>query len=409
MSEAAQINASVPNRERVIVAGAGPAGAVAALGLAAAGADVVLLAPPRAADRRTTALMDGSVRALDGLGVWARLKPRAAPLRVMRIVDGTRRLVRAPEVAFRAAEAGLEAFAWNVENEDLNAALDDTLARTPAVQRRAARLESMERGPSGIAVQLDDGTRLDAALLVAADGRDSRVRALAGIGSHSRSYPQVAVTATLRHERAHGDVSTEFHTETGPFTLVPLPERRSSVVCVVSPAEAERLMALDEEAFSLAMERRASSILGRMTLDGPRGSFPLGSRTADLLGTDRVALVGEAAHVIPPIGAQGLNLGIRDAATLAELVADARRAARDIGGDEVMQAYERRRRGDIAGRTLAVDLVNRSLLSDLVPVQGLRGLGLWLLARVPALRLAAMRQGVGPTRDLPRLVSGLPL
>ncbi len=327
----------------------------------------------------------------------------------MRIVDGTRRLVRAPEVAFRAAEAGLEAFAWNVENTDLNAALDETLAETASIRRIEARLEGMERGSAELGVRLDDGTRLAAALLVAADGRDSRVRALAGIGSHSRSYPQVAVTATLRHERAHGDVSTEFHTETGPFTLVPLPDRRSSVVCVVSPAEGERLMALDDDAFSLAMEQRAGSILGRMTLDGPRGRFPLGSRTADLLAADRVALVGEAAHVIPPIGAQGLNLGIRDAATLAELVADARRAGRDIGGAEVMQAYEHRRRGDIAGRTLAVDLVNRSLLSDLVPIQGLRGLGLWLLGRVPALRLAAMRQGVGPTRDLPRLVAGLPL
>ncbi|MCK0197669.1 UbiH/UbiF family hydroxylase [Ancylobacter sp. 6x-1] len=411
MEAVSQAASPVPShvRPRAIVAGAGPAGAVAALGLAAAGAQVALLAPDRPADTRTTALMDGSVRVLEALGVWERLRPRAAPLRVMRIIDGTRRLVRAPEVAFRASEASLEAFAWNVENADLNAALDATVAATPGISRITGTLADFEVAPEGLHVETEDGARLEAALLVAADGRQSRARQIAGIEMRSRAYPQVAVTATLAHERPHGNISTEFHTETGPFTLVPLPGERSSVVCVVSPEEAERLQGLDDGAFGREMERRSASILGRMRLESPRGAFPLSARTARRLSAPRLVLAGEAAHVIPPIGAQGLNLGIRDAATLADLVADAVRAGADIGGAQVSEGYERRRRGDIDGRTLAVDLVNRSLLSDLVPVQGLRGLGLWLLGKVPGLRLAAMRQGVGPTRDIPRLAAGKPL
>ena len=221
-----------------------------------------------------------------------------------------------------------------------------------------------------------------------------------------RDYPQVAVTATLAHSRPHGDVSTEFHTKTGPFTLVPLPGERSSVVCVVSAAEAEELAALEPEAFARVMERKAHSILGRMSLVSPRGHFPLSQRTAERFARGRIALIGEAAHIIPPIGAQGLNLGIRDAATLAELASDAVRAGEDIGSASVSDAYERRRRADVASRGFAVDLFNRSLLSDLLPVAGLRGLGLWLLGQSSGLRRVVMREGVGPTRDVPRLLAG---
>lgn len=381
---------------------------VAALGLTAAGVSVTLVAPERRPDPRTTALMDGSVNVLKALGVWEHLREHAAPLRVMRLIDGTRRLLRAPEVAFSAREMALEAFAWNVENSHLNAALDAALAAAKIARVTAALVDIVD-GADHVEVRLDHGGSLRADLLAAADGRDSAVRRALGVKVRSRAYPQVAVTATLAHARPHGDISTEFHTETGPFTLVPLPGNRSSIVCVVSPAEAERLVALDPEAFALEMEKRAHSILGAMRLESARGSFPLSVGTAERLACGRVMLMGEVAHVIPPIGAQGLNLGIRDAATLAELAADALRAGYDIGGIEVGTAYERRRRADIGSRTFAVDLFNRSLLTGLVPVHGLRGLALWLMQSAPSLRRAVMREGVGPTRDVPRLVAGRPL
>lgn len=381
---------------------------VGALALDAAGVAVTLIAPERRPDPRTTALMDGSVNVLKALGVWEELRKNAAPLKVMRLIDGTRRLLRAPEVAFSAREMELDAFAWNVENLHLNAALDAAVAETP-ITRISAAVTGVAEGTDHVEVTLDDDRRLSATLLAAADGRDSLVRRSLGIATRTHSYPQVAVTATLAHSRSHGDVSTEFHTETGPFTLVPLPGNRSSIVCVVGPAEAERLIALDPEAFALAMERRAHSILGAMRLESARGSFPLSARTAEQLASGRIMLMGEAAHVIPPIGAQGLNLGIRDAATLAELAADTLRAGGDVGGAAVGEAYERRRRADIGSRTLAVDLFNRSLLTSLVPVHGLRGLALWLMQSAPPLRRALMREGVGPTHDVPRLVAGRPL
>ncbi|MBS7554461.1 UbiH/UbiF family hydroxylase [Ancylobacter dichloromethanicus] len=401
---------SDPRRQQTVaVVGGGASGLVAALALAAGGLAVKLIAPPRAPDPRTTALMDGSVRALDALGLWDGLRAQAAPLRVMRLVDDTGRLIRAPEVDFRASELGLDGFAWNLENETLLAALDAAVAGTAGIARMSASVTGVAETPGEVTLELDAGGTLPAALVAAADGRNSPCRRAAGIEVTTRAYPQVAVTATLAHSRPHRDISTEFHTRTGPFTLVPLPGDRSSVVCVVSAREAEALAALDDEAFARAMERKAHSLLGRMRLDSPRGSFPLGQRTATRFARGRIALIGEAAHIIPPIGAQGLNLGIRDAATLAELVSDAARAGRDIGAAEVTDAYERRRRGDVASRGFAVDLFNRSLLSDLLPVAGLRGLGLWMLGQSPGLRRMVMREGVGPSRDVPRLLAGKPL
>ncbi|MDQ0510842.1 UbiH/UbiF family hydroxylase [Ancylobacter amanitiformis] len=393
----------------VAVIGAGASGLVAALAFAAAGLNVMLVAPRRAPDPRATALMDGSVMALRTLGVWDRLRPDAAPLRVMRLIDATQRLLRAPEVDFRAGELGLEAFAWNLENETLLAALDAAVADVPAIARLEASLLRITDAGDAVRLELDDGREVAVALVAAADGRNSPCRQAAGIELRAHDYPQVAVTATLAHTRAHGEVSTEFHTETGPFTLVPLPGNRSSIVCVVSPREAKELMALDEPGFARVMERKARSVLGAMRLDSPRGAFPLSARTAKSFARGRIALIGEAAHIIPPIGAQGLNLGIRDAATLAELAGAAAKAGEDIGGPGVSEAYERRRRADVESRSFAVDLFNRSLLTGFLPVAGMRGLGLWLLGRSPVLRRAVMRQGVGPTRDLPRLVAGKPL
>jgi 2-octaprenyl-6-methoxyphenol hydroxylase len=243
-------------------------------------------------------------------------------------------------------------------------------------------------------------------LAIGADGQRSLCRAAAGIGSNRRSYPQTALTLNLGHARPHGNVSTEFHTERGPFTLVPLPGARSSLVFVLDPASARKLFAESDAALSAEVERRAHSLLGGMRAEPGRGIFPLAVETADAFARGRIALVGEAAHVVPPIGAQGLNLGLRDSATIAEIVADARRQHLDVGSANVLARYDAQRRADVLSRTVAVDLLNRSLLTDFIPVQSMRGLSLYLIERIAPLRRAAMREGVTPAASQPRLMRG---
>jgi len=391
----------------VAVVGGGPAGLTAAVALAGAGVSTALVGGrPARTDNRTTALLAGSVTALDAIGVWAGCRADAAALRVMRIVDDTDRLWRAPEVRFDAAEIGLEAFGWNVENRHLVAALQARAGKIPALVRIDDDAAAIAIGDDDVTVSLAGGGALTARLVVGADGRRSICRAAAGIETERRRYPQSALTFSLTHARPHRDISTEFHTPQGPFTLVPLPGLRSSLVCVVAPDEAGRIGALDAAALDDEIERRSHSILGKIRVEPGHGAFPLGVETARRFAARRIALIGEAGHVMPPIGAQGLNLGLRDAATISELVVAARRAGEDIGGTALTDEFDRLRRADVTSRALAVDLLNRSLLSDFLPVQGARGLGLWLLDRVGPLRRAMMREGVGPAARQPRLMRG---
>jgi 2-octaprenyl-6-methoxyphenol hydroxylase len=384
--------------------GGGPAGLTTAIALTSAGIDAVLIARPAQADHRTTALLAGSVTALATLGAWEACRPHAAPLRVMRIVDDTTRLIRAPEVRFDAAEIGLDAFGHNIENRYLLAALDARAAQI-GLARIAGSAQAVESDSDGATIRLAEA-EVRARLVIGADGRHSLCRAAADIDMQGRSYPQTALTLNLRHARPHDDVSAEFHTESGPFTLVPLPGRRSSLVCVLDRASAERLAALPDAELAAEIERRAHSLLGRMEIEPGRGVFPLAIETAQHFGARRIALVGEAAHVVPPIGAQGLNLGLRDAATIAELVAGARAQGDDIGAPDVLARYDAMRRADVMSRTVAVDLLNRSLLTDFIAVQGARGLGLFLLDRIGPLRRAVMREGVAPAASQPRLMRG---
>jgi 2-octaprenyl-6-methoxyphenol hydroxylase len=391
----------------VAVVGGGPAGLTAAVALAGAGVSTALVGGrPARSDNRTTALLAGSVTALDAIGVSARCRADAAALRVMRIVDDTDRLWRAPEVRFDAAEIGLEAFGWNIENRHLVAALRARACEIPALVRTDDDAAAIAIGDNDVTVSLAGGGAVRARLVIGADGRRSICRAAAGIETERRSYPQTALTFSLTHARPHRDISTEFHTPQGPFTLVPLPGQRSSLVCVVAPDEAERIGALDAAGLDDEIERRSHSILGKIKVEPGHGAFPLGVETARHFAARRVALIGEAGHVMPPIGAQGLNLGLRDAATIGELVVAARRAGEDIGGTALTDEFDRLRRADVTSRAVAVDLLNRSLLSDFLPVQGARGLGLWLLDRIGPLRRAMMREGVGPAARQPRLMRG---
>jgi 2-octaprenyl-6-methoxyphenol hydroxylase len=398
-------NASSTFTAEVAVVGGGPAGLVAAIALATAGVDTLLIAPPvEKPDPRTTALLAGSVTALQTLGVWSACVADAAPLKKIRIIDGTERLIRAPEVLFSAAEIDLDAFGYNIENRYLVAALEARAAalRIPHIASVALSIASDD---SGVVVKHAAGVAR-VRLVVGADGRRSLCRAAAGIGMQQRRYRQTALTLNLAHARPHDNISTEFHTERGPFTLVPLPGRRSSLVCVLDPKSAAELAAMNDAELSGEIERRAHSLLGKMNVEQGRGVFPLAIETADAFARTRIALVGEAAHVVPPIGAQGLNLGLRDGATIAELVADARRQNIDIGSPDVIARYDTQRRADVLSRTIAVDLLNRSLLTDFLAAQGARGLSLYLVDRIGPLRRALMREGVTPAASQPRLMRG---
>jgi 2-octaprenyl-6-methoxyphenol hydroxylase len=388
----------------VAVVGGGPAGLVCAIALAAAGVETILIAPPAEPDHRTTALLASSVTALEALGVWQACLAKAAPLKKLRILDDTQRLLRAPEVFFAAAEIGLDAFGYNIENQHLIAGLESR-AFELKLSRIAAPALAVTSDATGVTVTYSGGAAR-VLLVIGADGARSLCRAAAGIGTQRRTYPQTALTLNLAHDRAHDDTSTEFHTESGPFTLVPLPGRRSSLVCVLDASNAAKVLAKPDAALSAEIERRAHSLLGKMRVEPGRGVFPLAVETANAFARARVALVGEAAHVVPPIGAQGLNLGLRDGATIAEIVADARRDNLDLGAPEVLARYDAQRRADTTSRTIAVDLLNRSLLTDFIAAHAIRGLSLYLADRVGPLRRALLREGVAPAASQPRLMRG---
>jgi 2-octaprenyl-6-methoxyphenol hydroxylase len=244
----------------------------------------------------------------------------------------------------------------------------------------------------GVRLQLAEGSELTVTLVVAADGRNSIARKAAGIGSRTSTLGQAAIAASFRHARGHDGITTELHRKNGPLTTVPLPGSESSLVWVEEPSAAQRLGALDDNHFLAALEERLQGLLGSLSDVSPRALFPLAELHSERMGRNRVALVGEAAHVLSPIGAQGLNLSLRDAAALAECVADASARGEDIGGPATLEAYHRARAADVLSRSVSVNLLNRSLLAD------------YLLANIAPLRRLAMRGGLEPAGPLPRLM-----
>ncbi len=393
-------------RFEVAVVGAGAAGLAAALASARAGIPTALVgrhAP--VADGRTVALLDGSVRFLKALDAWEAIAPGASPLCELQIVDDTGSLFRPPPARFRAREIGLDAFGWNVESASLVASLRQRARAEPGLTLVESDAAGAEAGPAASRITLQDGGSVEARLVLGADGGRSPLRTGSGIAVREWTYPQAAITTILAHARPHDDVSTEFHTRSGPFTLVPMAGGlRSSLVWVASRGEAERLAALDDDALASAVERQARGMLGAMRIDGPRGLVPMRGLLASTPAAHRLALVGEAAHVFPPIGAQGLNLGLRDAAALRDVLVRAKRDGRDPGGRAVLDSYARGRRLDAAARTAAVDALNRSLLTAFLPLDLVRGIGLLAMSHVGPLRRVVMREGVLPRFGAPELM-----
>lgn len=399
----------------ILVAGAGAAGLSAALALAHAGFSVVCAGPvDRRANGRTVALFEASLRFYRALGVWQHFRGKTAPIAKITMIDATGARFPAPTLSFAAAEIGLSEFGENVENDVLVDGLAGIAAGTPNLTLHEGLIGNINFDDDAVRATLADGQEITAALLAAADGRNSLARSKAFIGTRSWTYPQTAYTALLSHKKSHLNISTEFHTRSGPCTLVPLrplpgKPNRSSLVWLMSREAAERRRGLSSAKMAREIEEEVNSLLGPMAIDGPCGFFPMVGMSASRLACRRIALLGEAAHIFPPLAAQGLNLSLRDAAALAEIVEDARVLGEDIGSAQTMKAYEEARRADVFIRTNGIDFLNRSLLFNNIPAGLIRGATVAAFSMIGPLRRALMREGVLPHGTLPRLMQEPPL
>ncbi|KQT60287.1 MULTISPECIES: UbiH/UbiF family hydroxylase [unclassified Aureimonas] len=393
-------------RRDIAVVGGGLSGYATAIGLALEGFDTLLVAPQaERTDGRSTALIGESIAFLARLGLAEAIEAKGERLATMRIVDDTGRLLRAPTTEFKAAEVGLFAFGINILNADLLTLLKEragTLSDRLTIETEPVR--DISADADGASVTLADGRAFRVDLIVGADGRNSIVRRYSGIALRDWTYPQSAIVLNFSHAQPHDRISTEFHTPNGPFTQVPLPGRNSSLVWVDTPDAAANAKDLRTEKLAERIERRMHSILGAVEVTSEVQSFPLSGASAARMAGERTALVGEAAHVFPPIGAQGLNLGLRDAAALVSAVSASRD---DPGSKRALGAYERARRVDVVSRTVGVDLLNRSLLAGFLPAQAGRAAGLAALSGLPFLRRFAIREGLSPGSGFRGLSKGL--
>ena len=385
----------------ILIPGAGATGLLAAIAFARAGRRVMLVGPPPPPlHGRTVALFEGSLRALERLGVGAPPANISERIARFRIVDDTSSLFAPPPAIFEAAEIGLDAFGRNIANNDLVAEWTTIAARTPGITRITAMVRTYDFGKDAVHATLDDGTVVRTKLVVAADGHRSVARTAAGISTRETEYPQVALTALLRHRRTHGNFSTEFHTRSGPFTFVPLPSlpnapHRSSLVWLMSPADGERRRGLARAELADEIAERAKHWFGAVEIESDMAIFPMRTLRASALTASRLLLVGEAAHAFPPLAAQGLNLGIRDVADAAETFGNVALES-ESAVSTALQRFETSRRSDIDLRTRAVDLLNRSLLVSMLPVDALRGVALGAVSALPPLRRAVLAEGIMP-------------
>lgn len=376
-----------------IVVGGGAAGLATAIGLARGGLSVKALGVPDAPhdDGRSAALFESSLEFLATLGVVEKLKAHGAPLRAIRLIDITGALVRAPTTTFKASEIGQDAFGWNIPNAKIIEVLSTAARTTPGLSVSPAFLYRFTQDENGITLTTKDGETFTADILIGADGQKSRVREGAGIGHRVKPYPQAAITCRLRHPRDHEDISLEFHTREGPFTFVPVADGLSALVWIMRPEKAEAMMKLPREALEEEIDRRATNALGPVKIDGPVASVPLQKLVANALIAGRIALVGEAAHAFPPIGAQGLNLGLKDVEAIVKRLVAAKKAGEPLAA--ALPHYARDRRIDVEARSAGVDVLNSALIANSLPFDIARAAGLAVLRDVAPIRRLAMRIG----------------
>ena len=404
-------DAPSPIETDLFTLGAGLAGLSAAILLARDGFSVTLVdraapvldAADPASDLRTTALLGPSIELLEEIGVWSRLEGRTAPLRAMRLIEAGGAENRARDrAAFEAGELDRPMFGANVANTDLKAALWAQAQQTEGLRLIApARLDQLLLREDAAITRLSTGHTVRARLAIGADGRESAVRAAAGLSVYRYDYDQAAMAFVVSHDAPHGEASIEILREGGPFTLVPFTpdpqtgRSRSSVVWMESRARTARLMALGEAEFEDALNERSLDELGPLRLVSRRAAWPMTSMIASRFHARRAALIAEAAHVVPPIGAQGLNMSLADARALAKILTEARAAGRDIGAASVLERLTRARYGDVAGRVAATAALNGVAIGALQPIRDLRRTGLALVHGLAPLKRAAMRFGLG--------------
>jgi len=397
----------------ILVVGAGAAGLSAAHAFAAQGRKVVVVGKVETnLAGRTVALFEGSLRFYRALGLWDRCAVHACPMEGIRMIDDTGSIFPTAPKEFRSREIDLDAFGQNIENNALVAELAAAARENPAITLVEDFVASYQIGIAGVTAKLASGGSVEARFLAAGDSRNSLARQTAGITIKTWTYPQIALTVLLAHRKPHHHVSTEFHKRSGPFTFVPLAGRegapnRSSLVWLVEPREAVRLQALPPELLAIEIEEAAHGMFGQIALDGPVGAYPMGGMKTSAVTAQRLALIGEAAHAFPPIGAQGLNLSLRDIANLVDCLEGV-----DLDEPEAMEKalerYERHRARDIGFRTQGIDLLNRSLLVHALPVDFARAAALSVFSAIGPLRRAMMREGVTPHGPTPKLMRERP-
>ncbi|HSP50845.1 MAG TPA: ubiquinone biosynthesis hydroxylase [Pseudolabrys sp.] len=406
--------ARIGNQRRdVVIGGAGFAGLALAIalrqGLGSAFAVTVVdpaLGAAASKDPRASAIAAAARRLFEAIEVWDAVAADAQPILDMVVTDSKLDdVVRPTFLTFGGEVEEGEPFAHMIENRHLVDALVKK-AKELGIELRAGAVIGFENAPKAIVVALVDGETISTRLLVGADGAHSKIREQAGIATHGWNYDQSAIVTTVAHEREHNGRAEEHFLPAGPFAILPLMGKHSSIVWTESTREAERIIALPDDEFHAELEKRFGLRLGDIAVVGPRRAFPLGLFTARRFIGERLALVGDAAHIIHPIAGQGLNMGLRDVAALAEAIADAARLGLDIGETQVLERYQRWRRFDTMTMGVATDGLNRLFSNSSDVLRLMRDVGLGVVERIPALKRMFIREAAGFTGDVPKLLRG---
>ncbi|MBN07579.1 MAG: 2-octaprenyl-6-methoxyphenyl hydroxylase [Rhodospirillaceae bacterium] len=393
-----------------LIVGGGPVGGSLACALASAGISSVVVDRVPAAellapnfDGRATAVAQGPKKMLEQIGVWQALGTEVAPIRDIRVADGRSNLF----LHYDHADVREDALGYMVENQHLRHAVLTAVTDAPAIMYLAPNeIDALEHSETAVIARLKGGDHITAPLIIGADGRNSFVRDHAGLELTQWPYHQSGIVCTIAHEEPHHNIAHEHFYPAGPFAILPLTGNRSSIVWTESEVDAADIMALPDDDFIWELTQRAGDFMGALEVVGPRWSYPLSLQYTKTSTAPRLALAGDAAHGVHPIAGQGLNMGLRDVAALAEVLADARRLGLDIGSTQVLRKYDRWRRFDNTMMLAATDVLNRLFSNDIAPIRMARDLGLAAVNRIGPLKQFLMRQAMGLTGTLPRLLKG---